>query len=278
MPFSVRPALLLLATLAACSPPSGTAQTASSPSSSGGVAITTRIDGMLLLTGDAPSRVGAGVTVHPDGSLEGVRLSVGRASAQSDGAGLFALEGVPVGTIALLVEGLGEPQSLDLDVPADGLLLDLAIDADGRVTLAESQTEVWTPGPGDALALAVGWGDAGRVRELLAAGADPDAPNDASQTPLTVAIRFDQPAILPLLLGAGADPNTPEADTQMTPLHVAADVGQAGAVRLLLEAGADPDAVDDIGRTAADVARFNLDMGGERAETYQAILVLLGER
>jgi ankyrin repeat protein len=44
------------------------------------------------------------------------------------------------------------------------------------------------------------------ARQLIAAGADPDAPNGMGRTPLMFAVMFGRKAMVDLLLEAGADP------------------------------------------------------------------------
>jgi ankyrin repeat protein len=58
------------------------------------------------------------------------------------------------------------------------------------------------------------------------------------------------------LLDAGADPNAADADG-MTPLHFAAAQGSVDVVRLLLDAGADPNAKSANGETPLYVAVRN---------------------
>lgn len=49
--------------------------------------------------------------------------------------------------------------------------------------------------------------DFGGAKDLIEAGADPNAIGDMGETPLHVAIRQEVPDIVDLLLAAGADPN-----------------------------------------------------------------------
>ena len=93
-----------------------------------------------------------------------------------------------------------------------------------------------------------------RVRECLAAGADPGTPNPDGVTPLHLAAhQNDNPDIVTILVDAGADPNA-RGPSGMTPLHMSWSrprSTRAGAVvRELLRLGADPLAVDDRGWVA----------------------------
>ena len=92
--------------------------------------------------------------------------------------------------------------------------------------------------------------DAGAVREMLEAGADPNAPADPSgRTPLHYAFcrrrgerwsraDADVIAVVKTLVDAGADVNA-LAGKYWTPLSVAVQNGDPGAVKALLDAGAD---------------------------------------
>jgi len=85
------------------------------------------------------------------------------------------------------------------------------------------------------------YGDATTVKQLLAAGADPNVANSAGAT----ALMWASPdlATMQLLLDAGADVDA-RSDDQRTALEVtSAIVGAAPALRLLLDYGADPAAV-----------------------------------
>ena len=77
---------------------------------------------------------------------------------------------------------------------------------------------------------------------LLYAGANAKATTRInSYTPLLLAARNGNAAVMGPLLNAGADPNLPTANGT-TPLMFAAAAGSADAVRLLLDGGAEPNA------------------------------------
>ena len=96
------------------------------------------------------------------------------------------------------------------------------------------------------------------LRDLLAASADPDAPDADGRTPLLTAIdawpkRRDLARAVYVLMDEGADPDRP-ADNGDRPLHRAALHGRADVVRALLDDGADPRPRDGENKTALDYA------------------------
>ncbi len=91
-------------------------------------------------------------------------------------------------------------------------------------------------------------------RELIARGADVNAPDAQGLTPLHMACASEQAATLALLLlRHGADTGAASL-IGLTPLHLAAVLGQEETCRRLLRAGADPNA-----RTTHDVTPPILD-------------------
>jgi ankyrin repeat protein len=93
--------------------------------------------------------------------------------------------------------------------------------------------------------------DAEMAQILLYAGANVKAESRiGSVTPLSLATQSGSPAIVEMLLKAGANPKTKMMDS-MTPLMVAATAGNPDVVNLLLKAGADVNAHEGMhGQTA----------------------------
>ncbi|MET0809301.1 MAG: ankyrin repeat domain-containing protein, partial [Pseudoxanthomonas sp.] len=84
------------------------------------------------------------------------------------------------------------------------------------------------------------------VALLLKAGADPESPNADGETALHLIARAGNVEVAKRLLKAGADPESPNADGE-TALHLVARAGNVEAAKLLLKAGARVDAVESFG-------------------------------
>ncbi|MEE2778098.1 MAG: ankyrin repeat domain-containing protein [Acidobacteriota bacterium] len=96
-------------------------------------------------------------------------------------------------------------------------------------------------------------GDRAQLETLLAAGADPNAPQRDGATALHWAAHRRDLDSAGDLLDAGADPNAAN-ELGATPLWVAAENGDATMIGRLLEAGADPEAKLRMGETPLMVA------------------------
>jgi hypothetical protein len=108
--------------------------------------------------------------------------------------------------------------------------------------------------PANALTGPVGDGDVNSVRQLLAQGADPNAPDGGNGwPPLMLAIHRHHLAAVAALLDGGADVNRPAANGD-TPLMMAAGYGYPDFVKLLLSRGADPNRRNPRGEIALDYA------------------------
>jgi ankyrin repeat protein len=98
--------------------------------------------------------------------------------------------------------------------------------------------------------------DLGRVRDLLARGANPDARDDEGRTPLFSAVLGGSLALLGLLLEEGADVGARD-EHDWTALHVAAEEVVPEMASLLCARGADVNARDDEGNTPLARAVFS---------------------
>src|SRR5688500_2307126 len=93
------------------------------------------------------------------------------------------------------------------------------------------------------LAQAAAQADLQRVRQLLAARADVNAPDADGTTALHWAVWADDPETVEELLRAGATATAPNA-LGVTPIYTAAERGNARIIRRLLAAGAKATGVD----------------------------------
>jgi len=89
---------------------------------------------------------------------------------------------------------------------------------------------------------------------LLAAGANPAEGNDDGLTAVHLAAQADTPYWLETLLAKGASPDTPNTVTQATPMMAALMAERGDNAGLLLKAGAKIDAADRQHNTALHVA------------------------
>jgi hypothetical protein len=136
----------------------------------------------------------------------------------------------------------GEPKALPVDADASQLI---TLIRDGQTDRADemlrrSPRSVTLRGPHGATPLmaAALYGDAGLVKRLLAAGADPNARNAAGATALMWSVP-DLPKMR-ILLDAGADVDAMTEERRSALAIASGTVGAAPALRLLLDYGAQP--------------------------------------
>ena len=109
------------------------------------------------------------------------------------------------------------------------------------------------------LSMAAKAGNSAIVGEMLKAGADPKAAGANGLTPLMMAATSGDPDAVRMLLERGADPNAKESDRGQTALAFAASFNRADAIRVLLKHGADANLPSNIVQPVAAPAR-----GGQR--------------
>jgi mono/diheme cytochrome c family protein len=170
----------------------------------------------------------------------------------------------------------GEPPTFPVDPEAAqfiGFIRDGERDAAERL-VRRSPRAARTRGAGGSTALmfAALYGDVALMKQLLAAGADPNMANSAGATALMWAVPDREK--LRLLLDAGADVNARSEENRTALVIAAGVVGSLPAVNLLLEYGAaawaplvgsDPGALREAARVDnPDVFRLLLEYGGDR--------------
>ena len=196
--------------------------------------------------------LGSGDTIRSNGAYEDGYSYVGRAGQEV----VVEVRSSDFDTY-LIVESPSGERFVNDDYQGDTWrsLLSLSLDETGEYRFLVSSYSSGESGP---YTLRIGQGgtplhQAARNNEnpavlgvLLAAGADPNAPMEDGTTPLHWAARNDEnPAVIEALLAAGADPNV-VARFFGTPLHWAAGNHEnPAAIEVLLAAGADPMSTDD---------------------------------
>jgi mono/diheme cytochrome c family protein len=178
----------------------------------------------------------------------------------------------------------GEPPTFPVDPEAARLIEFIRAgdrdSADRIIRRSSNAARSRGPGGSTALMFAALYGDVALMRQLLAAGADPNAANAAGATALIWAVPdVDR---LRLLLDAGADVNA-HSEEKRTALVIAAGiVGAAPAVNLLLEyaaaaweplAGSNPGPLREAARVdSADAFRLLLAYGADRRTVTEVFL------
>lgn len=132
--------------------------------------------------------------------------------------------------------------------------------AGGTLAATEQCVLYEQAGPIDqSLINASGAGDVDRVKQLIEKGASVNGSGMLKRTPLFAAAFCDQPSVIGLLMGAGA--NLDALDIHgMTPLHAAVTSGSMNAVRVLATSGAKIDRQDFAGRTPLHLAAATNDL------------------
>src|SRR5690606_4731866 len=110
------------------------------------------------------------------------------------------------------------------------------------------------------LAQAVKSGDAARIRELVAGGANPDARGDNGTTMLQWAMLQQSRSGFEALLAAGADPARGD-DDGMTAVHLAAQADTPYWLETLLANGASPDTPNTVTRATPLMAALMTERG-----------------
>jgi hypothetical protein len=127
---------------------------------------------------------------------------------------------------------------------------------------------------------AAGEADVGKMRDLVAVGADVNERSNGGWTPLMSAAFRGDAATVAFLLANRADPNLAEAKSGRTALILATMQGHSEVVRALLAGGADPNCKDKSGTTPMSVVQQSghthigrlLKQAGARTPTYSQVV------
>lgn len=102
--------------------------------------------------------------------------------------------------------------------------------------------------------LAAYFGQAKVVKALITMGADLEGACPRNLSPLQAACAGGRGEVVNLFMATGVDVQSRKSPNKSTPLHIAARLGNAALVRLLLDSHADPKATDGEGKTPKDLA------------------------
>ena len=198
--------------------------------------------GILPLAGAVPPANAVGLTAP----VPPARAALLAAPVPSPGAGPLL---APVPTAATAPPTRAAPAGPAADSPLADAAESRDPDAVGALVAAEADPDAPQADGATALAWAAHWDDLDIADLLLDAGASPDAANDLGVTPLMLASANGSAPMVERLLAAGADPNAARPAGE-TALMMAARAGAASVVRLLIAAGADVDEATRGGHTA----------------------------
>ena len=95
------------------------------------------------------------------------------------------------------------------------------------------------------LAIAAATGKHGDIRKLVEDGVDVDSVGRDGQTPLVIAVKFNQPESVAALLDLGAIPDHRVGSRRDSPVQSAADLADTAILKILLDRGANPDFGDE---------------------------------
>ena len=121
--------------------------------------------------------------------------------------------------------------------------------------------------PSTQLERAIFYDDPQQLREMVATGADVNAPGASGKLPLQLAVGMSRVEIVKLLIELGADVNAPGASGEL-PLQLAVGMYRVEIVKLLIELGADVNAVDSSGETVL----FTAVMDPDNADMVRALV------
>lgn len=164
---------------------------------------------------------------------------------------------------------LAQPHRMISRVMAAAVLLMLSVctacagPGNRSMQASEAFTDVRTA----ELAQAAADGDAARVRDLAAAGANPNERGAKGVTPLQWALYHQSTDGMKALLAAGADP-AQGSDDGMTVVHLAAMADHPRYLRVLLDHGVSPDTPNTVTQATPLAAALM----GERADNFEALL------